>query len=122
MARLCKTFVVLAVLCLGAVLAGQNPPRRIRVSESVSKAMVIKRVPPEYPQQARDQGIQGAVVMKAEISTEGDVIEVTVVSGHPLLAPAALEAAKQWKYKPYVLNGEPIAVETQITTTFQLSH
>jgi protein TonB len=122
MARLYKPFVIiLPLLFLSSVLAGQNA-HRIRVSEAVSQAMVTKTVPPKYPQQARSEGIQGAVVMKADISTEGDVAELIVVSGHPLLAPAALEAAKQWKYRPYVLNGEAVVVETQITLNFKLSH
>jgi len=78
-------------------------------------------VQPEYPQEARDKHIQGAGVLKAEISKEGDVTAMTLVSGHPLLAPAAVEAVKQWKYKPYLLNGRPVAVETQVSVSFALS-
>lgn len=121
MSRPGNTFVIVAVLSLSTILMAQNA-RRVRVSEGVSKALVIKKVPPTYPQEARDQRVEGTVVMKAEISTEGDVTELTVVSGPGLLAPAAVEAAKQWKYRPYLLNGEPVAVETQITLSFQLSH
>ena len=61
------------------------------------------------------------VVLKALIDTNGDVKEFSLVSGHPLLAPAALEAVKQWKYQPYLLNSQPVKVETQITVNFQLS-
>ena len=107
MAKACKAFVLLALLCLSIVLVGQSTPR-VRVSESVSKAFVVKKVPPAYPQEARDQRVEGTVVMKAEINTEGDVTELTVVSGPALLAPAAVEVAKQWEYRPYVLNGEPL--------------
>jgi periplasmic protein TonB len=120
MSRPSNTFVIVAVLALSTILMGQSATR-VRVSEGVSQAFVIKKVPPTYPQEARDQRVEGTVVMKVEISTEGDVTELTVISGPGLLAPAAVEAAKQWKYKPYLLNGQPIAVETQITLNFKLS-
>jgi protein TonB len=108
-----------STIFLAVTLQGQNVPTpRIRVSEGVSRTMVIKKVPPKYPQDAKQ--IEGSVVMKAEISKEGDVTQLDVVSGHPLLIPAALEAAKQWKYKPYLLNKQPVEVETQITLNFSL--
>lgn len=96
-------------------------PLRVRVSQGVSQALLIKKVQPQYPDDARQSRIQGLVVLKALLDTNGDVEDLTVVSGHPLLAPAALEAVKQWKYKPYLLNGQPAKVETQITVSFQLS-
>jgi protein TonB len=61
------------------------------------------------------------VVLQAEISKEGSITNLHLISGHPMLAPAAIEAVKQWKYKPYILNGEPVEVETQITVNFTLS-
>ncbi|MGA8213109.1 MAG: energy transducer TonB [Candidatus Sulfotelmatobacter sp.] len=112
----------------------QNPPSlptgqgeaaqqeaRVRVSEKVAQLFLAKRVQPEYPQEARDKHIQGVVVLMAEISKEGDVTAMRLVSGHPLLAPAAVEAVKQWKYKPYLLKGQPVAVETQVSVSFVLS-
>jgi protein TonB len=93
---------------------------RVRVSQRVSDALIAKRVQPQYPPEARGKHIQGMVILRAEISKEGDVTELALVSGHPLLAPAAIEAVKQWKYKPYVLNGQPIAVETQVKVAFEL--
>ena len=83
--------------------------------------MIVSRVQPRYPKDAKKQRIQGPVVMQAIIDTNGDVIDLRLVSGHPLLAPAAMDAVKQWKYRPYVLNGTPIEVETTITFNFTLS-
>jgi protein TonB len=65
--------------------------------------------------------ISGLVVLHAIISKEGEIKELSLVSGHPLLAPAAIEAVRQWRYRPFLLNGEPIEVETTITVTFQLT-
>jgi protein TonB len=61
------------------------------------------------------------VVLQAEISKEGAIQNLSLISGHPMLAPAAIDAVKQWRYRPYILNGEPVAVETQITVNFTLS-
>ncbi len=95
-------------------------PQRVRVSQGVTQGLLIRRVQPTYPQLARQARIQGTVVLQAEISKSGDIINLQVVSGHPMLAPAALDAVKQWKYKPYILNGEPVEVDTQITVNFTL--
>jgi protein TonB len=65
--------------------------------------------------------ISGPVVLHAIISKEGEIKELSLVSGHPLLAPAAIEVVRQWRYRPFLLNGEPIEVETTITVTFQLT-
>ena len=98
----------------------QQRPKRVRVSEGVAKALLVKKVEPEYPQEARDKRIQGAVILQVEISEAGDVKDARLISGHPLLAPPAIEAVKQWKYKPYLLNGEPVQVETRATADFRL--
>ena len=70
---------------------------------------------------ARQARIQGSVLLQAQISKEGTIEHLTLISGHPMLAPAAIEAVKQWRYKPYILNGEPVEVDTQITVNFTLS-
>ena len=101
-----------------APTAKQEAPKRVRVSEGVMRTLLVKKVQPNYPEEARKKHIQGIVVMKAIISHEGDVQELTVVSGDPLLVPAALEAAKQWKCKPYLLQGQPVEIETQIMMIF----
>jgi TonB family protein len=107
---------------LGSVTrSNARQPVRVRVSQGVSQAFLITKVQPQYPDDARQARIQGSVVLKAEIDKNGSVEDLILVSGHPLLAPAAIEAVKQWKYKPYLLNGQPVGVETQITVAFQLS-
>jgi TonB family protein len=98
--------------------SGQPTP--VRVAEGVATGLLIKKVPPDYPDIAKQARVQGQVVMKAVIDKNGDIEDLTLVSGHPMLAPAALAAAKQWKYKPYLLNGQPVKVETQITVNFSL--
>ena len=96
-------------------------PQRVRVSQGVSQGLLVKRVQPNYPPLARQARIQGTVVLQAEISKTGDIQNLRLISGHPMLAPAAIEAVKQWKYKPYLLNGEPVEVETQVQVNFTLS-
>lgn len=95
-------------------------PRRIRISQSVAQSYLAEKVQPTYPEEGRRNHIQGNVVMKAVITQTGEVKELTVISGDPALVPAAVEAVKQWRYRPYKLNGEAIEVETQVTVAFQL--
>ncbi|MGD0215133.1 MAG: TonB family protein [Terriglobales bacterium] len=96
-------------------------PQRVRVSSGVSTGLLIRKVSPTYPQLAKQARIQGQVVLQAEISKDGTITNLQLISGHPMLAPAAIEAVKQWRYKPYLLNGEPVAVETQVIVNFSLS-
>jgi len=96
-------------------------PRRIRVSSGVSQGLLEKKIAPEYPPDARDARIQGAVVLRAVIDKEGNVSTLELVSGHPALAPAAIEAVRQWKYRPYLLNGQAIEVDTTIQVNFALA-
>jgi len=96
-------------------------PQRVRVSSGVSTGLLIRRVNPNYPPLARQARIQGSVLLQAEISKTGDIQNLHLISGHPMLAPAAIEAVKQWKYKPYLLNGEPVEVETQVQVNFTLN-
>jgi TonB family protein len=96
-------------------------PQRVRVSSGVSTGLRLTKVNPQYPDDAKQARIQGTVVMQAEIDKEGNVEKLTLISGHPMLAPAALEAVKQWKYKPYLFNGQPVKVETQVIVNFTLS-
>jgi TonB family protein len=96
-------------------------PQRVRVSQRVSDGLVITKVTPHYPDDARLARIQGSVILKAEIDKNGNVDLLTLISGHPMLVPSAIEAVKQWKYKPYLLNGQPVIVETQVTVAFELS-
>jgi len=96
-------------------------PQRVRVSQGVTQGLLIRKIQPAYPPLARQARIQGTVLLQAEISKDGTIENLHLISGHPMLAPAAIEAVKQWRYKPYILNGEPVEVETQITVNFTLS-
>jgi len=73
-----------------------------------------------YPAAAKQARIQGTVLLKAVIGADGIVQELHVIDGHPLLAPAAIEAVKRWKYKPYRVKGKPVGVETTIAVNFRL--
>ncbi len=95
-------------------------PQRVRVSSGVQAGNLINKVQPVYPQLAKNARIQGQVILQAVISKNGVVENLRAVSGHPMLIPAAVEAVKQWRYKPYYLNGEPVEVETTIQVNFTL--
>ncbi len=96
-------------------------PQRVRVSQGVSEGLLVHQVKPAYPPLARQARIQGSVVLQAAIGKDGSIQNLRLISGHPMLAPAAIEAVKLWKYRPYFLNGEPVEVDTQITVNFTLS-
>lgn len=85
----------------------------------LSEAQLLKKVEPVYPHIATVAGISGTVKLHAIIGKDGSIEDLNVVAGHPLLAEAALEAVRQWRYKPYVLNGRAIEVETFITVVFR---
>jgi len=97
-------------------------PQRVRISQGVTKGLLLQKVEPPYPPLARAARIQGEVVLNAIISKEGTIENLQLVSGHPMLVPAALEAVRQWRYRPYLLNGQPVEVETTITVIFLLSN
>ena len=109
------------LLAVTALAASQVVPQRVRVSEDIVQGLMLKKVPPVYPPLAKQARIQGTVLLKVTISKSGDVENLQLISGHPMLAPAAIEAVKQWKYKPYLLNGEPVEVETQVQVNFTLA-
>lgn len=96
-------------------------PKRIRVGGSVQRANLINQTRPVYPPLARQARIQGTVKLTAIISKDGTIQKLEVLSGHPLLIPAALQAVKEWRYKPTLLNGEPVEVVTQVDVNFTLS-
>jgi periplasmic protein TonB len=104
-----------------AIVPKLEPVKRIRISQGVTQGMVVHKVEPSYPKLALSARVTGVVQLKAVISRTGDIKELQVVSGHPILVPSAIEAVKQWRYRPYLLNGEPVEVETNITVTFQIS-
>jgi TonB family protein len=94
-------------------------PQRIRVGENVQAANLIQKTPPEYPEAARNAGIAGDVRFSILIGRDGVIQNVRLVSGHPLLVEAARQAVETWRYKPALLNGSPVEVETTVTVTFR---
>jgi TonB family protein len=100
--------------------AGSNP-QTIRVGGNVQSANLISKVNPVYPPLAKQARIQGVVHLTTTIGADGAVQNIEVMSGHPLLVPAAVEAVKQWVYKPTLLNGAPVAVITQVDVNFTLA-
>jgi len=97
-----------------------SPTHPLRVSHW-AEGNLIYRVQPIYPPLARLARIQGTVELRAIISKHGTIENLVVLRGHPILAPAAIDAVRQWRYRPYLLNSEPIEVETEITVNFVLS-
>lgn len=111
---------------MGSIISSTNVAvpkvavQRIRVSSGVTQGMVIRRVEPTYPQIARTARVQGIVILQAVIGKDGTIQNLHVVSGHPLLTAAAMDAVKQWRYKPYILNGDPVEVDTTVEVRFNL--
>ena len=114
---------------LGGILSSSSmnapkisTPQRIRLSQGVTEGNRLTTVTPTYPDIAKRARIQGIVVLQAVISKQGAIENLRVVSGHPMLTQAALDAVRQWRYRPYLLSGEPVEVETQITVNFNLAN
>jgi protein TonB len=97
-----------------------RPAQKLKVSQGVSQGLLIKSVQPVYPQQAMKMHIQGAVELLATIGKDGGITAIKPLSGDSALSHAAMDAVKQWKYKPYYLNDQPVEIQTQITVNFKL--
>lgn len=93
----------------------------VQIAQATAQGFLVQKVQPEYPSLARQARIQGSVLLHAVIGKDGTVQKLDLISGHPMLAPAAIEAVKQWRYKPYYQDGTPVRVETQVTVNFSLS-
>jgi periplasmic protein TonB len=118
---------------LGGIIGSSSSPvplptlsrtavQRVRVSQGVINGLLVSQVKPTYPRLAQQARVQGDVVLKAIIDKQGNVQHLQVLSGHPLLAPAAIAAVQHWHYKPFLLNGEPVEVETTITVNFRVQN
>ena len=105
-------------------VAPPPPPTVLRQFKpsSLLQGILIRRVEPVYPQLARVGRVQGPVVLEAVISKDGTIENLQLISGHPLLVPASIAAVSQWRYRPYILNGAAIEVETRITVNFVLGN
>jgi TonB family protein len=96
-------------------------PMAVEISPRESLALLIKRVPPVYPEAALRANLQGSVVLKVLIRSDGNVDDLRALSGDPLLVPAAIDSVRQWVYKPYYRDGVPTAVETVVVVEFSLA-
>jgi protein TonB len=113
----------------GIVNSGSRPqlpklvaaqPRRVRIPQGVSEGLLIHKVKPLYPEIAREARVQGPVVLKAVIAKDGTVQHLQLVSGNPMLVASAIDAVKEWRFRPYRLDGQPVEIETTITINFHL--
>lgn len=104
------------------VLQGPSAVKRVVRTSNMMQGLLIHKVEPPYPRLAITARVEGSVRIKAIISRQGTIEQAEVVSGSPLLTTAALDAVRQWRYRPYVLNNDPVEVETQITVKFVLGH
>lgn len=84
--------------------------------------LLLRQVQPIYPRMAQVAHVEGTVLLAAVIDTQGRITQLHTLSGHPLLIPAAISAVQQWRYKPYILNGQAVEVETQVSVVFTLQH
>jgi len=132
-----KTQIVLFTLLVSATLWPQADPRpsnsgqsnaapvsidKVRISAAIAEHNLTHKVIPPYPDYAKAYRIQGAVTLHAVIDKEGRVVELKLIGGHPALVENAIEAVKQWRYRPFLLDGKPVDVETTITVNFKLAN
>jgi protein TonB len=97
------------------------PTGPVKVSSGTIAGTIIDKPAPVYPQIAKSAHVQGAVILHAIISKQGTIEQLSIISGSPMLANAAKDAVARWRYKPYILDGVPVEVETSITVNFQLN-
>ena len=111
---------------MGGLFAGTGAkvqvaaPKKINISGGVAQGMLLQKVTPVYPPIAKAARVQGTVVLEAQISKTGSIENLQVISGPAMLQQAAIEAVKQWRYRPYLLNNEPVEVETTVNVIFSL--
>jgi TonB family protein len=97
-------------------------PSPTKIIQGAIPGNLIERTVPIYPPEAKAKGIEGAVVIQARITKDGTIKDLKVLSGPEALAPSAIEAVSTWHYRPYLLKGKPVEVDTQITVNYQLGH
>jgi protein TonB len=123
-----RYLAILAVACLSLACLAQSPApddpgslnRRIRISSNILPGFLEHGQNPEYPEQAISQGTHGDVILQILIDTDGHVARASVVQGDPLLVPAAVDALNKFRFRPYLLNGSPVAVESKVGFRFKL--
>ncbi len=114
----------------GSIFSNQAAPPRVRqevkgpihLSSGVVTGLLLQKTPPVYPPIARAARVEGTVILQATISKSGTIENLRVLSGHAMLQQAAIDAVRNWRYRPYLLNGEPVEVETTVNVIFSLGH
>ena len=114
--------VINNVIKLPPAMPNVAAPSKVRVSSGVAQGLLIHQTRPVYPALAMEARIQGTVLLQAVVARDGTVQDLRVVSGHPLLVKAAMDAVKLWRYKPYRLNDQPVEVDTEIIVNFTLGN
>jgi protein TonB len=112
-----RSLALPALVLLAGLAVAQDKPAPKR---GVANSLKTHDVQPHYPREAREHGIQGDVVLQATIDTKGNLVDIKIVQGDPILVKASVDAIKKWKYRPYILNGEPVDVDTTIKIQFHL--
>jgi protein TonB len=112
---------------MGSIFGGETGPKvkaeipkKINISSGVAAGMLLQKTQPTYPPIAKAARVQGTVVLQAKISKTGSIEDLRVVSGPAMLQQSALDAVKSWRYRPYLLNNEPVEVETTVNVIFTL--
>jgi protein TonB len=114
--------VISSVIRIAPTMPKVVAPPKVRVSSGVAQGLLIHQTKPVYPPLAVAARIQGTVLLQAVVARNGTVQDLRVVSGHPLLVKAAMDAVKQWRYKPYRLNDQPVEVDTEVIVNFTLGN
>jgi TonB family protein len=109
------------LVCSTLLAASQDTPAPVEVPAASLQKLLINRVAPVYPPLARQARIQGTVFLKVIVNKSGEIRDLEVISGHPLLVPSATEALRKWRYTPYEHDGEPIEVTTTIQVNFRIA-
>jgi protein TonB len=111
----------------GSIFGGQSapkvkaaPPQKVNISGGVAAGYLLQKTMPMYPPIAKAARVQGTVVLQATISKTGTITGLRVISGPAMLTQAAMEAVQSWRYRPYLLNGDPVEVETTVNVVFSL--
>src|SRR5438270_11804743 len=118
--QLAAMAAILGLSGLASAQANNTDPSHIRASPKVIEGLRNHYVVPQYPRVAREQKIQGDVILTATIDKTGKIQNLRLVLGDPILGESAMAAVKKWRYRPYVFKGEPVEVETRITVQFRL--
>jgi len=122
MVRRSVHLLVLALALEACIWSPRLLPQEKPDAESqIEPGRILSQPPPVYPKEARKKHIEGVVVLRADIGVDGIVQKLEVVSGDPVLVPAALDAVRKWRYSPALLNGKPVSVTTTLHVTFKLN-